>query len=358
LDTAGDRKWQKQGKEDMRVIYWNLSKKVHPVTGIIRYEDELFENIRALRRDLEIERIQRVDNKILGSVLASWFWRYRCKGADIVHATFPTAVPAANFRRPRGLIVTVHDLAPTVYPPRYTKQVLWSFQWMFVPTALRKVDRIIAISEFTKKEVVRLTGIEESKIDVVHQGVDHSRYRPMDKEECKKRFDFGIKEKHILVVASNHQRKRMDVTQRVFDEVRKQRKNTKLIKAGYAKTLIGEDIINTGYVPESEMPILYNAADVFLHTSEYEGFGFPILEAMSCGVPVVVSNKASIPEVVGSYGNTVDLDSEDVIEQFAAKILSCLDKGIDEEAVNQSQNFSWAKTAAETVKVYERVYSE
>jgi glycosyltransferase involved in cell wall biosynthesis len=106
------------------------------------------------------------------------------------------------------------------------------------------------------------------------------------------------------------------------------------------------------------MPILYNCADVFLHTSEYEGFGLIILEAMSCGVPVVVSNRTSIPEVVGSSGNMIDLDSEDVIEQFVAKILSCLDQGIDEEAVRQSHNFSWAKTAAETVKVYERVYSE
>jgi glycosyltransferase involved in cell wall biosynthesis len=339
----------------VKIIHWNSIQKSRRIGGQKRYEDELFNNIKALRKDIEIERIQRVDNKILGSMVPSWFLRYRCKDADIVHATFQTIAPAAYLRKPKKFIVTVHDLIPLSYPSMARKDISARIQWMLTPRALKKVDRIIAISEFTKKEVVRLTGIEESKVDVVHQGVDHSRYRPMDRKECKKRLGFSNNEKHILVVAGGDPRRRLDVTKKVFDEVRKRRGDVKLIKAGYAKTLIGEDIINTGYVPEPEMPILYNCADVFLHTSEYEGFGLIILEAMSCGVPVVVSNKTSIPEVIGSYGNMIDLDSEDVIEQFVAKILSCLDKGIDEEAVEQSQNFSWAKTAAETVKVYERV---
>ncbi|MBE0415985.1 MAG: glycosyltransferase, partial [Dehalococcoidia bacterium] len=184
------------------------------------------------------------------------------------------------------------------------------------------------------------------------------RYHPIDKTECKRRFGFNPNEKHILVVASNLESKRMDLTQKVFDEVRKRRNDVKLIKAGYAETLVGDDIINTGWVPESEMPLLYNSADVFLHTSEYEGFCLPILEAMSCGVPVVVSNKASIPEVVGPCGNMVDLDAHDVIEQFANKIFSCIDKGIDEEAIEQSKNFSWQKTADRTIRVYEKVYDE
>lgn len=340
----------------MKIIHWNGTRKSRLVGGEKRYEDELFANIEASRKDIEIERVQRVDNKILGSMVISWFLRYRSKDADIVHATGPAIAPAVYFRKPKKFIVTVHDLMPILYPA-VNKDLSAKLQWMLTPRALRKVDRIIAVSEFTKKEVVRLTGVEEAKIEVVHQGIDHSRYRPMDRNECKKRLGFSSNEKHILVVTGGDPRRRIDLTKKVFDEVRKPRSDIKLIRAGYAKTLIGEDIINTGYVPEPEMPILYNCADVFLHTSEYEGFGFPILEAMSCGIPVVVSNKASIPEVVGSYGNMIDLDSGDVIEQFVAKILSCLDKGIDEEAIKQSQNFSWAKTAAETIEVYERVYN-
>ena len=220
------------------------------------------------------------------------------------------------------------------------------------------MDVRIAISEFTKKETVRLAGVDESVIDVVHLAADRSKYYPLDRKECKRRFGFDTKEKHILVVASNLEIKRMDLTQKVFDGVRKQRNDVKLIKAGYAETLSGDDIINTSWVPEDEMPLLYNSADVFLHTSEYEGFGLPILEAMSCGVPVVVSNKASIPEVVGSYGNMVDLDANDVIEQFVDKILSCIDMGTDEKAIEQSKNFSWQKTAERTITVYEKLYNQ
>jgi glycosyltransferase involved in cell wall biosynthesis len=338
----------------MKVVHWNVCKKSHPLTAIKRYEDELFANIEALRLDIEIERIQRAENRILGSTFISWLSRYKRHNADIVHATCQTIAPVAYFRKPKRFVVTVHDLIPILYPAAI-KNISTKLEWMFIPGALKKVDRIIAISEFSKKEVVRLAGVEESKIDVVHQGVDHSRYRPMDKTECKRRFGFNTDERQILVVASNSEHKRMDLTKKVFEGVRKRRGDVKLLKAGYAETLTGEDIINIGYVPESEMPILYNAADVFLHTSEYEGFGLIILEAMSCGVPVVVSNRAAIPEVVGSYGNMIDLDSDDVIEQFVVKVLSCLDKGIDEEAVKHSQNFSWRKTAAETIKVYERV---
>ena len=228
-------------------------------------------------------------------------------------------------------------------------------KWRLVPSALKNVDRIIAISYFTKKEIMRLIGIDENKISVVYQGVDHSRYHPMNKRECKERLGLNPDEKYILVVASNEERKRMDLVKRIFDEVRRQREDVKLIKAGYAEKLTDEGIINTGYIPEPEMPVLFNAADIYLHTSEYEGFGLPILEAMACGVPIITSNKAAIPEIVGSYGEMIDLDSENVVELFTERILKGLDKGINLKAIERSKSFSWLKTAEETIKVYEEV---
>jgi glycosyltransferase involved in cell wall biosynthesis len=81
----------------------------------------------------------------------------------------------------------------------------------------------------------------------------------------------------------------------------------------------------------------------------------PIVEAMSCGVPVVASNKASIPEVMGTYDNMVDLDADDAAECFVQKILSCIDIGLDERAIEQSKNFSWENTVRETVRVYEEL---
>lgn len=340
----------------MKVVHWNVSTATPHMSGMKRYEDELFQNLKALGADLELARVRRMANPIIGNVPVSWLLRYNCEGADIVHATFQTLAPAAYFRRPRKFIVTVLDSTPLLYPSTVSRDLSTRIQWMLTPKALKRADRIITISEFTKKELVRLSGIDQSLVDAVHLAVDRSQYYPRDREECKRRFGFNTEEKHVLVVASNDENKRMDLTQKVFAEVRRRRKDIKLIKAGYAEVLTGEGIINVGWVPEADMPLLYNSADVFLNTSEYEGFCLPVLEAMSCGVPVVVSNKASIPEVVGPYGNMVDLDAEDAVTRFGDMILECIDRGADEEALKQSENFSWKETAEKTLRVYKGLY--
>ena len=337
----------------MKVIQWNASRKNQPMSGFKRYEDELYKNIKMQKKGIEIERVYRPDNPITGNTIASWFLTYKSVDADIVHATIQTLAPVVYIRRPKRFIVTVLDLIPLLYP-----SILEKLQWIPTPRALKKVDGLIAISDFTKKELIRVLGISESKIYVVHLAADRSRYRPMNKMECKQRLGLNTSEKHMLVLSSNNQNKRMDLVQKVFDDLRKRRNDIKLIKAGYAKELSGDGIINTGWVSEEDMPVLYNSADVFLNTSEYEGFCLPVLEAMSCGVPVVVSNKASIPEVVGTYGNMVDLDAHDVVKRFVDKILSNIDIGLDEKALAQSNKFSWEKTAEETIQVYDDIYEK
>jgi len=340
----------------MKIIHWNISKASHPMYAMKKYEDELYDNIISLRGDLLIERIQRKENRILGNTFFSWLFRYKCKDADIVHATFQTVSPAIYSRKPKNFIVTVHDLAPLVYPSEIS-DVSIRIQWMFTPKALRKADRIIAISEFTKRELIRLIGISKEKISVIHQGVDHEIYKPMDKIKCKEKFGLNPEEKHILVVSSNVEHKRMDIAKKVFDYIRSIREDVKMIKAGYGELLKGDGIISVGWVPEEKMPILFNAADVYFHPSEYEGFGLPILETMACGTPVVVNNKASIPEIVGDYGSFVEVDEDNII-QTSEKILSLVDNGIDIEAIEQSKKFSWRGTAEETIKVYEEVLHE
>ncbi|MFA5367031.1 MAG: glycosyltransferase family 1 protein [Dehalococcoidia bacterium] len=337
----------------MKIVHWNLSKQTLPMSGVQRYEDELYANIKELGKgnNIDIERMRRTRNTV-----AAWFSDYKILNADIVHATSQTVAPAVFIKRPGRFVVTVLDLIPLVYPSVLRKDLSVRLQWMLTPGALKRVDKIIAISEFTKKEIIRLLDIHESKICTVYLAADRSRYFPMDKMECRKKLGLSLSDKYVLVIASNNENKRMDLVQEIFSGLRKRREDVKLIKAGYAEKLSGEGIINAGFISEDDMPVLYNSADVFLNTSEYEGFCLPVLEAMSCGIPVVASNKASIPEVVGSYGNMVDLDAEDVIEQFVGKILDSIDIGLDEGALEQSKKFSWQKTAEETIEVYRNVY--
>ena len=333
----------------MKIVQWNISKASQPMYALKKYEDELYDNISNNGKYI-IERVRRSDGRILGSTVFSWPI-YNRKGADIVHATSQTLAPSVYFTKSRRFIVTVHDLAPMVYPSEITDYSL-RIQYMLTPHALKKADKIISISHFTKKELVRLTGIDEEDICVVHQGVDHRNYKPLNKIKSKEKFGLNPDDKHILVVSSSLEHKRMDLAKKVFNYMRNQRNDVKMIKAGYGEALVGDDIISAGWVPEDDMPFLFNASDVYLHTSDYEGFGLPILESMACGVPVVANNKASVPEIVGGCGTLIDFNIEDV-GRISSKISSLIDSGLDLEAIERSNNFSWKRTAEETLKVYE-----
>ncbi len=340
----------------MKIVHWNTSKESSQMSGIKKYEDELYRCLLNIilkyNLDIEISRILRSRNKISGSTVMSWLLRYRDNSADIVHATSQVLAPTIYTKKFKRFIITVLDLAPLVYPFE-VRDISEKIQWLLTPKALKKIDKIIAISEFTKREIKRLLGIDENKITVIHLGVDHSLYKPIDKYSCKRFFGLNEDERHILYVASNLYHKRTDLAKAIFEEIRKCRDDVKLIKAGYSEKLKGKDIINVGWIHEKDMPKLYNSADVYLHTSEYEGFGLPVLEAMACGIPVVVSNRASLPEIVGNAGILVDLGG-DCIQEFAEKVLKILDEktGVDKKALERSMMFSWEKTARDTLKEY------
>lgn len=323
----------------LKVVYWTPN----AGGGAGKYEHYLPKEVKKLGAEVEIFRRPK---GLKGNPITLRLF-YKSRG-DVIHATSQT-LSVYSYPKPKKFIVTVHDIYSL------HKSLISRVKRLLLKRTLKRVDRIIAVSNFTKNEIVDQIGIDEDNIEVIYMGVGHSLYRPINKEYCKRRLRLNVEEKHILVVASNLPHKRMDIVKAVFNEIKNCREDVKLLKAGYGSKLRGEGIINIGFVPEKEMPILYNAADVLLHTSEYEGFGMPLLEAMACGTPIVASNKASIPEVVGTCGELVDLDSDDYIEQFAEKVLACIDKGRDWKAIERSKEFSWEKVAKETIKVYEAV---
>ncbi len=334
----------------MKIVYWT------PTSGggTGKYEKYLPEVLKKAYRNIETEVILRRRGFIWGNPIIYCF-RYRAYNADIVHATTPAPVflsPTSYFKKIKNLVVTIHVFRSS---RPYSKSILPVLNRLFTPIAIKKADKIIAVSEFTKKEILDNMEVDKRKIKVISLGVDRSLYHPMDKEKCKKKFGLNPDEKYILVVSNTAKHKRMDIMKKVFQKVREERSDVKLLKAGYGTKLSGVYIINIDFIPESDMPYLYNAADVLLHTSEYEGILTPGLEAMACGTPIVASNIPAIRETVGDCGELVDLDAEDCVERFAEKVLACIDGGKDWKAIERSKEFSWQKTAKETLKVYEEL---
>jgi alpha-1,3-rhamnosyl/mannosyltransferase len=331
----------------MKVAHWNIAKQGDPLYATKKYENELSNGLKS--DDIPIERIFRPDGRLRGSTACSWLLNYRTLDADIVHATFQTVAPAAFVHGPKRFVVTVHDVAPLVYDSLGT-DLSARLQWALTPTALERADRLIAISSFTKDELVSRTEVDPDDVRVVPQGVDHDLYRPMNQADARRRLNLDPDATYLLVVASNAPHKRLDLTKRVFRAVRERREDIKLLKAGYGMGLDGEGITSVDWLPESEMPLLYNSADAYLHTSEYEGFGLPVLEAMACGVPVVVNDRASLPEVAGEE-RVVDI-RRDTVDSVAEHILELLGERPDEAALERSERFSWRRTTRETRDVY------
>jgi len=120
---------------------------------------------------------------------------------------------------------------------------------------------------------------------------------------------------------------------------------------------LDSEVMFPGYIPVSELPLWYNAAELFVYPSLYEGFGLPPLEAMACGTPVVVANTSSLPEVVGQAGLTVDpLDVEGLAEAMRRALSDAgLRQEMRERGLQRARDFSWTKTAQETVQVYRRM---
>jgi len=334
----------------MNVVQWNVSKEGGPAFGTAKYEQKLYENIDG---DADVRRVQRRDGSLVGNMPISWVERYRRYDADLIHATFQTVAPASFIHSPENFVVTVHDLAPLVYLDEVRDASL-KLQWRLTPPALRKADEIIAISEFTKEEIIRLMDIHPSKISVVHQGVNHELYRPMNKSEAREHFGLDPDGTYILVVSSDLEHKRVGDVREIIDRVREDCGDAKVLKAGYGQSLDGESVINTGWVSEEDMPVLYNAADLYLHPSEYEGFGLPVLEAIACGTPVVARKVASIPEIIGDCCDLARPNANP--EELGTLVVEKIQGTVDEAGlVARSKQFSWEKTAQETYKVYQNL---
>jgi glycosyltransferase involved in cell wall biosynthesis len=283
-------------------------------------------------------------------------------GLDVLHS--PDFIPP--FRRRCRSVITIHDLVFMMYPHFLTKDAARYYGQ--IDQAVKRTDAIIAVSQATKMDVMRLLGVPEGKITVIYEAASPI-FRPMRSPELVQRVRgrFGIRGDYILFVSTIEPRKNVSALLKAFRQVLDNyRPDVKLVLAGEKGWLYDDvlaqvrdlklldDVLFLGRVSTEELLWLYNGAQVLVAPSIYEGFGLTPLEAMACGTPVVVSNVSSFPEIVSDAGLQVDPNNIDELAVAIWRTLSdaelraCLvEKGLKRAAL-----FSWDKAARETLTLY------
>ena len=271
-------------------------------------------------------------------------------------------------------VTTVHDLTPLVFPKYFPKGIKGILKWKLQKASLRKARRIITDSISSKKDIVKYAGIVSEKIDVVYLAADNEfRKKNLTIDEADKlRKKYNLPKEFALYVGDVTWNKNLPrlmeaclkadvplvMTGKALlnsDFDKKNPWNQDLVKV--QKLCEGKkNITRVGFVDDEDLVSLYNIAKVFIMPSLYEGFGLPILEAMSCGCPVVTSREGSLPEVAGDAAFYVDAYSVDSISDGIKKVFSDRDlrKVLSEKGIKQSQKFSWKKTAEETRECYKK----
>jgi glycosyltransferase involved in cell wall biosynthesis len=295
-------------------------------------------------------------------------WRCRKEGIDLYHGT--------NFRLrgrgKKGNIVTIHDLAFKRYP-RFLKKNFGQFlSFLKTKRDVNRANRIITVSRHTAKDAVEFFKVDENKTRVVYHGVDRG-FRPdiplASILEVKNKYHIST-QRYILFVGTIEPRKNLARLVQAYDRLRKIHGEYTLVLAGglgwhYQDVLelaqeLGDKVRITGYLPREDFFPLYAGAALFTYPSLYEGFGMPLLEAMSSGVPVVASRTSSIPEVVGDAGIFFDPFS---VTEMAEAILRALEDdslrlALREKGMQRAKEFTWERAARETLKIYEEVMKD
>ncbi len=289
-------------------------------------------------------------------------------GLDVVHDLMQEGF--LSFNPPFSKIITIHDLTflhslkPASMKGKIYRKLIYS-------QILKGMDRIIAVSQATERDLVKYFKLPEEKIRVIYEAVDE-RFKPLGEGEIAEvKQKYALDFPFILYVGLLMPKKNIPNLIRAYHKLRETDLRHKLVIVGrkVPKTSTAEifetvdrlnlqrDVIFTEYVPGDDLPGLYNAADLFVFPSLFEGFGLPPLEAMACGTPVITSNVTSLPEVVGDAGITVNPYDADRLAEAMHEVLT--NEGLREEMIEKglkrAKTFSLEKEARETLRVYEEV---
>ena len=285
-------------------------------------------------------------------------------------------LPAGNRRLPLyspcPTVGTVHDFSSIHVPGKYDRARLF-YIMQVLPVLIRRLTHVLTVSESSKRDIVEFARVPEEKVTVTPLAANPGVYFPRDPHEAAALLSprHAVRPPFILYTSRiEHPGKNHDRLIRAFadlkrkhgiphqlvlagsDRERAEEVHRTAVESGYDK-----DILFTGFVATEDLPLLYQAAEIFVFPSLYEGFGLPILEAMACGKPVACSKISSMPEVAGDAAILFDPYEKDSIASAIWSIISQADlrKDLAVLGLERSKQFSWARTAAQTLAMIRSV---
>lgn len=292
----------------------------------------------------------------------------RAGSYDILHIPSYRRIPVAKRSK---VVATVHDLATFAIDAKYDPARMF-FNRKIVPGMIRRADHIITVSKYTRDDIVRIIGYPEDKISVIYSGIDQDAFQPVAKSEAQAKLaevhdlqkPFFTYVSRLEHPAKNHVRlieafeafkaKHDSLHQLVFsganwngaDDIRARAKESK----------VADDIIFLGFAPFSSLPLLYSGCDLMIYPSLFEGFGFPIIEALACGAPVICANTSSMKEIAGDFVPTFDPAD---VPAMTVCIETALAAGWSEaqrsQGIAYASTFRWEKAAQDVIRIYESV---
>jgi glycosyltransferase involved in cell wall biosynthesis len=288
-------------------------------------------------------------------------------GLSLFHSQYvlPVHLPCKS-------VLTIHDILFEKYPQFFPK-FHGGLMKYFVPLSAKRADRIISVSEFTKREICEHYGIAYDKVTVIHEGASDSFAPIKDRNLMLRRLKkYQIRTKYLLFVGRIEPRKNIVGVLKAFQHLKKEgHKELCIVIVGHQDRIFRErklfteieklglesDVLFTGGVSEEDLCALYNGAEALVYPAFAEGFGLPVVEAMASGTPVVTSNTTALQEVAGSAAILVNPHSHEEIAQAIDRLLSdeSLKSELSHMGLDRARQFRWEETAQKTVEVYRQV---
>ncbi len=298
------------------------------------------------------------------------FQRKKLPKMDLIHS--PVSLPPNFFIKTHKLITTIHGLAFKHFPETCGKKTLlwWNTAW---PRCLKRTDHIVAVSHYTKNDFAQTYEIPKEIISVIYNSISYKPLKVSNEFLKSIKIKYKLPEKYILHVGSPHKIKNLITLVKAFKYMtEKYWTNHHLVFVGpkgwdfqtLSKSIdemnIKDKVTLTGYINPKDLSFIYQGADVFIFPSLYEGFGYPPLEAMACGTPVVASNRSSLKEVIADAGLLVDPLNYKEIAIAVMNIIHSpsLSKELIEKGLKRVKMFSLERKIKSYLEIYKKVASQ